>query len=94
MCYSKHDDNKIRIPVCDKTMLNELNKIVNPTLKERIDKTMVGKLINAKVNFEFGAPIKAKQILKCTNELAEELYKPVTRKFQRRRVNVNGIDEI
>ena len=25
--------------------------------------------------------------------LAEELYKPVTRKFQRRRVNVNGIDE-
>ena len=32
--------------------------------------------------------------LKFTNELAEELYKPVTRKFQRRRVNVNSIDEI
>ena len=31
---------------------------------------------------------------KFTNELAEELYKPVTRKFQRRRVNVNSIDEI
>ena len=29
-----------------------------------------------------------------TNELAEELYKPVTRKYQRRRVNVNSIDEI
>ena len=29
-----------------------------------------------------------------TNELAEELYKPVTRKFQIRRVNVNSIDEI
>ena len=27
-------------------------------------------------------------------KLAEELYKPVTRKFQRRRVNVNSIDEI
>ena len=32
--------------------------------------------------------------IKFTNELAEELYKPVTKKFQRRRVNVNSIDEI
>ena len=31
---------------------------------------------------------------KFTDELAEELYKPITRKFQRRRVNVNGIDAI
>ena len=29
-----------------------------------------------------------------TNEFAEELYKPVIRKFQRRKVNVNSIDEI
>ena len=71
-------------------MLNELNEIVNPTLRERIDKSIVEKLINAKVNFGLGASIKAKKIL---NELAEELYKPVTRKFQRR-VNVNAIDEI
>ena len=35
-----------------------------------------------------------KKYLKFTNELAEELYKPVTRKFQRWRVNVNAIDEI
>ena len=41
-----------------------------------------------------GAPTKAKKILKCTDGLAEELCKPVTRKFQRRRVNVNSIDEI
>ena len=33
-------------------------------------------------------------MLKFTDELVEELYKPVIRKFQRRRVNVNGIDEI
>ena len=29
-----------------------------------------------------------------TDDLAEELYKPVTRKFQRRRVNVKSIDDI
>ena len=34
------------------------------------------------------------KILKFTDDLAEELYKPVTRKFQRRRVNVNSIDDI
>ena len=42
-------------------MLNELNEIVNPTLREGIDKSIVGKLINAKVSFGLGAPIKAKK---------------------------------
>ena len=41
-----------------------------------------------------GGAILLKINLKFTNELAEELYKPVTIKFQRRRVNVNSIDEI
>ena len=73
-------------------MLGELSGIVNPNLRERIDKSIVGKLIKAKVNFGLGHPIKKK--LKFTNELAEELYKPVIRKFQKRIVNVNSIDEI
>ena len=37
LCYSKHDDTKTRNEVCDKTMFGELNGIVNPTLRERID---------------------------------------------------------
>ena len=89
LCYSKHDI-KTRNQVCDKTMLKELNEIVNPNLRERIDKSIVGKIINAKFNFGVCSPIKEK----VTDELAKELYKPVTRKFQRRRVYVNGIDEI
>ena len=43
------------------TILNELNDIVNPTLSEGIDKSIVVKLINAKVNFGLDAPIKAKK---------------------------------
>ena len=54
LCYSKHDDTKTRNEVCDKTMLGELNGIVNPTLRKRIDKSIVGKLIKAKVNFGLG----------------------------------------
>ena len=61
ICYSKHDDTKTRNQVCDKTMLNELNGIVNPTLRERIDKLLVGKLMNSKVNFGLGAPITFKK---------------------------------
>ena len=44
--------------VCDKTMLGELSGIVNPTLREKIDKSIVGQLIKAKVNFGLGHPIK------------------------------------
>ena len=44
--------------VCDKTMPGELSKIVPPTLRERIEKSIVGKLIKARVNFWLGHPIK------------------------------------
>ena len=37
-CISKHDDTKTRNDVCDMVMLGELSGIVNPTLRERIDK--------------------------------------------------------
>ena len=56
--YSKHDDTKTMNEVCDKTMLGEMSGTVNPTLRERIDKSIVGKPIKAKVNFGLGHPIK------------------------------------
>ena len=39
-------------------MLGELNGIVNPTLREIIDKSIVGELIKANVNFGLGHPVK------------------------------------
>ena len=44
-------------------MLGELSEIVNPTLWERIDKSIVGKLTKAKANFGLGHPVKEKKIL-------------------------------
>ena len=58
LCYSKQVDTKTRNDVCDKTMLGELNGMVNQTSRERIDKSIVGKLINAKVNFGLSHAIK------------------------------------
>ena len=69
--YSKQNNTKTSNQVCNKTMLNELNETMNSTLRERIDKSIVGKLINAKVNLGLGAPTKAKKILNFTDELAE-----------------------
>ena len=39
-------------------MLGDLNGIVNPTLREIIVKSIVGKLTNAKVKFGLGHPVK------------------------------------
>ena len=57
LCYSKDSDTKARNDACDKTMLNELDGIMAPTLEERIDKSIVGKLIKANVHFWLGNPV-------------------------------------
>ena len=63
---------------------------MNPALRERINKSIVGNLIKAKVHFGLGHPVT--KILKFTNEFAEELHKPVSTKFERKQVNADGID--
>ena len=76
LCYSKHDDTKTRNEVCDKTMLGELSGIVNLTLRERIDKAIVGKLINAKVNFGLRDLVKKKnQIYQGLKNFINQLVK-------------------
>ena len=66
-------------------MLKELEGIYNPSLQERLDRSIVSKLIGTKVKFGMGVKKKS---------LAEELHKSVKRKFKRRRVLVNGKDKI
>ena len=61
ICYSNHNDTKTRNEVCDKTMLNEVDGFVNPSLRERIDKAIFGKLIKAKVYFGLGHSIETKE---------------------------------
>ena len=51
-------------------MLHELNEIFNPTLVERVDKSVVGKLINVKVYLDWML-LKSQKNHKFTDELAE-----------------------
>ena len=68
----------------------------NPSLRERLDRSIVSKIIGTKMQLGMGlgGASTQKKTLKWSDQLAEELHKPVSRKFQRRRVQVIGIDEI
>ena len=65
-------------------MLKKFEGIYNPSLRERLDKSIISKLIGTKVKFGIGVK----------KSLVEELHKPIKRKFKKRRVLVNGIDRI
>ena len=58
VCYLKNDDTATRNAVCDENMLKELKGIYNPTLWERLDKSIVSKLIGTKVKFGMGVKKK------------------------------------
>ena len=64
-------------------MLRELDDITNPTLRERLDRGIVRNLINAKVSMGLGfKKIPDREPVKWTDQLAEELHKPVTKNFE------------
>lgn len=79
----------------DKNMPNDLEGIFNPTLRERLDKSIVEKIIGMKERFGMGSLKRMPEGMKIRSDpLADELHKPVTRKYERRKVRVNSIDEI
>ena len=63
ICYLKNDDTTTRNAVCDKNMLKELGGIYNPSLRERLDKSMVSNLISTKVKFGMGVKKKRKNYI-------------------------------
>ena len=69
-------------------MLKELKGIYNPTIREKMERCLVSSLIGTKARYGWGLNEKK------ASTLAEELHKPIRRKFQKRRVLVNGIDKI
>ena len=54
VCYAKNTDTTTRNQVCDRNMLTELKGIVNPSLRERLDRSIVEKIIGTKANFGWG----------------------------------------
>ena len=54
ICYVKNKDTNTCNEICDKNMLTELNGIYNPTLRERMERSVVSTIIRTKKRFGWG----------------------------------------
>jgi len=96
LAYAQYPDTASR-NVADREMVDELNKIPNPTFRERVERAIVKPILATKANLGLGlasSDSKSDLKVKWTDQLAEELHKPVVKNFRKRRVYVKGIDEI
>jgi len=59
MAYSTFHDTKTR-NVADRVMVNELDEIPNPTLRERAERAVIKPILSTKANFGLGNPNKKK----------------------------------
>ena len=83
ICYRDHKDGKKK---CDDKMILELDLLKPKNLRERIDRKLVRNIIATKRRLGLG--------IKWTNELANELHKPIRRKFQKRYIFATNVDQI
>ena len=94
ICYVKNKSTKTRNEKCDAELLEELDRIFKPTLRERMEQGVVSKIIGTKKRFGWGLKNDLISRITWTDQLADELHKPVVKKFRKRKVYVNGIDRI
>ena len=86
ICY-RDNDTKDGKHKCDDVMLKELDTMQPNGFREKIDRREVRSLIGTKRRLGWGVPA-------WSNELANELHKPIRKKFKKRRVYVKGVDKI
>ena len=89
ICY-RDNDTKRGKQKCDDKMLMELEWLEPKDLREKIDKSLVTKIISRKKRLGWGLTSK----IKWSDKLADELHKPIRRKFIKRRVFVRNVDDI
>lgn len=51
ICYMNNPDTATRNTVCDRNMITQMNGIYNPTLRERIERGIVSRIIGSKMKF-------------------------------------------
>ena len=86
ICYRDNNNNKAGKQKCDDKMLTELDLLEPKNSRERFDKSLVRNLIATKKRLGWG--------IEWTNELADELHKPVRHNFEKRKVVSKNVDDI
>lgn len=84
ICYRDHGNDKGGKHKCDDVMINELIMLKPKDMRERIDKRIAKTLIGTKRKLGLG----------MSDELADELHKPIRKKFEKRRVIAKQVDDI
>ena len=85
ICY-RDNDTKEGKHGCDDEMLKELDLLEPKGIREKINRKLERSLIGKKRKWGLG--------IEWSNELADELHKPIRRKFVKRRVFASGVDAI
>ena len=86
-CYKTADETESKTRrQCDKEMLDNLNAIKTKGIREKLDYTLVKPAIWLKYKLSLG--------LHDNLKLAEELHRPIKRKFKRRKVYVFNLHDI
>ena len=90
ICYRDHGATKEGKHACDDEMLKELDVLEPKGIRARIDRKLVRSIIGTKRKLGLGLA-DANQ---WTDELTDELHKPVRRKFRKRIVYAKNVDSI
>ena len=83
ICYRDNEEGKHQ---CDDIMLKELDELQPCGFCEKIGKKLVRSIIGRKRRMGWG--------IVWSNELADELHKPIRKKSKKRRVFASGVDAI
>ena len=87
ICYRDNKTKQNGKKKCDDKMLIELDLLEPKSIREKIDRSLVRKAISTKKRLGWG-------LIEWTNELADELHKPIRKKFKKRIVFAKQVDDI
>ena len=86
ICYRDNDSKKGK-QTCDDKMLEKLDILRPKNWRESVDRKIVQGVIGTKKRMGWG-------LIQWSNELADELHKPIRHKFQKRKVVASTVDAI
>jgi hypothetical protein len=105
ICY-RDNNNKAGKRKCDETMLTDLDSVQPKNRREKVDKHLVKAVIKTKNKLGWGlngkktttttttTTKKKKEMIRWSDELADELHKQIRRKFLKRTVFAKNVDDI
>ena len=95
ICYRDHGKKIRGKQNCDEEMLKEIAVLKPKNVRERIDRKVVQQIMGVKHRMGWGLKGSTNNsTIHWTNELADELHKPIRRMFEKRKVFAKTVDDI